>query len=139
MDEHGNTGFIDKLAWVHLAGGKVLCARSRGKDTFYVPGGKREPGESDTAALCREIQEELSVDLVLESIRFLGEFLAQADGKPAGVQVRLRCFTADFKGTLVPAAEIDEIDWLSGTDRQRCSLVTQIVFDWLAERGLLSE
>ena len=139
MGEHSNTGFIDKLAWVHLAGGKVLCARSRGKTTFYVPGGKREPGESDTAALCREIQEELSVDLVPESIHLLGEFLAQADGKPVGVQVRLRCYTADFTGAFAPAAEIAEIAWLARAERPRCSLVTQIVFDWLAERGLLSE
>jgi len=138
MGADTNMDFIDKLAWVHLTGRKVLCARSRGKSTYYLPGGKREPGESDTAALCREIQEELSVELVPESIEFLGEFLAQADGKPAGVQVRLRCYTANFTGALAPAAEIEEIAWLARAERQRCSLVTQNVFDWLTERGLLA-
>ena len=38
---------IDKIAWVHLVGGRILSTRSRGKAVYYLPGGKREPGESD--------------------------------------------------------------------------------------------
>ena len=53
--------FIDTVAWVHLDSGRVLCARPRGKDIFYVPGGKREGGESDLQTLLREIAEELTV------------------------------------------------------------------------------
>ena len=36
---------IDTVAWVHLEGGRILCARPRGKNVFYVPGGKREGAE----------------------------------------------------------------------------------------------
>ena len=38
---------IDKIAWIRLEDGKVLSKRSRGKDVYYLPGGKREPGETD--------------------------------------------------------------------------------------------
>ena len=54
---------IDTVAWVHLVNGKILCARPRGKDVFYVPGGKREGAESDLQTLLREIAEELTVAL----------------------------------------------------------------------------
>lgn len=55
---------IDKLALLYIEDGKLLCSMSHGKDTCYIPGGKREAGESDEQALRREIMEELSVELV---------------------------------------------------------------------------
>ncbi len=54
------TTAIDKIAWVSITQGQLLCARSKGKDIFYLPGGKREPGESDADTLLREIDEELA-------------------------------------------------------------------------------
>ncbi|MFT6248830.1 MAG: hypothetical protein ACJAZQ_002039 [Cognaticolwellia sp.] len=38
---------IDKLAWLYIREGKILSARSKNKELFYIPGGKREKGESD--------------------------------------------------------------------------------------------
>jgi 8-oxo-dGTP diphosphatase len=46
---------IDKLAWLRIKDKQVLGARSKGKDAYYIPGGKREPGESDEEALIREV------------------------------------------------------------------------------------
>ncbi len=54
---------IDKLAWLTFKDQQLLCARSHGKHIYYIPGGKREAGESDEAALMREIEEELAVAL----------------------------------------------------------------------------
>lgn len=122
---------IDKLAWVLVRDGRLLAARSRGKDLFYVPGGKREPGESDHQALVREIREELGVDLLVPTIRPAAVLRAPAHGKPEGTFVRLCCYTADFTGTLGPESEIEELAWLSAADRPRCSAATQAVLDWL--------
>ena len=72
---------IDKLAWIHIVDRKVLITRSEGKDTYYIPGGKREEGETDQQALIREIKEELSVDLIPEEIEYVETFTAQAHGK----------------------------------------------------------
>ena len=47
---------IDKVAWIRLADGKILSTRSRGKDVYYLPRGKREPGETDVQTLVREIR-----------------------------------------------------------------------------------
>jgi 8-oxo-dGTP pyrophosphatase MutT (NUDIX family) len=129
---------IDKLAWLFVHDKRLLAARSKGKSLLYVPGGKREPGESDAAALVREIREELSVELIAETIEPAGVFVAQADGKPAGVLVRVTCYRADFRGTIndiAAAAEIEEVVWITSADRARCSVAGQLILDDLKAKG----
>jgi 8-oxo-dGTP pyrophosphatase MutT (NUDIX family) len=126
---------IDKLAWIHLCEKQLLGARSRGRDAYYLPGGKREPGESDHAALIREIREELSVDLIPESIEYVGSFTAQADNKAEGTLVRMTCYSAGFQGGIAASAEIEEVVWMFYKDRERCSPVVRIILDWLKEKG----
>ncbi len=128
---------IDKLAWIHIEDRRILATRSRGKDTYFLPGGKREPGESDEDALAREVEEELSVELRRDTIQPLGVFEAQAHGQPEGVIVRMTCFTGDYTGHLQPAAEIEESAWLSYEERDRLSLVARIIVDWLREQQRL--
>jgi ADP-ribose pyrophosphatase YjhB (NUDIX family) len=132
------TQHVDKVAWVRLEQGRILSTRSRGKDTWYLPGGKREAGESDEACLVREIAEELAVKIETASARRLGVFEAQAHGKPPGSLIRMSCYTADFTGTLTASAEIAEFAWLSHVDRERSSPVDQVIFDWLRDRGELA-
>lgn len=127
---------IDKVAWVHVVDGRVLVARSHGKDTFYVPGGKREPGESDVETLVREIREELSVDV--SGPELIGVFEAQAHGRAEGETVRMTCYTATFAGELKPASEIAELAWFTATDVGRVSPVTRVIFSHLESSGLLA-
>ncbi|NER10594.1 NUDIX domain-containing protein [Muriicola jejuensis] len=124
---------IDKLGWVLVRDKKVLCVRSMDKTLFYIPGGKREIGESDILALSREIREELKVSLKTESFLFLGSFEAQADEKPPGVFVRIRCYEAGFSGELQPASEIAEMKWLAFPEREQLSAVGKLIFDHLRE------
>ncbi|AKG43415.1 NUDIX hydrolase [Streptomyces xiamenensis] len=128
---------IDKVAWLRLEDGKVLGARSRGKDTCYLPGGKREPGESDTETLVREIAEELTVSIDPAGAVHAGTFEAPAHGKDSGTTVRMTCYTAEYEGTLAPSSEIEELVWLGYADRERVSAVTGLVFDELHRSGLL--
>ncbi|NGY61197.1 NUDIX domain-containing protein [Lentzea sp. NEAU-D13] len=127
---------IDKVAWVHVVDGRVLVARSHGKDTFYVPGGKREPGESDVETLVREIREELSVDV--SGPELIGVFEAQAHGRAEGETVRMTCYTATFAGELKPASEIAELAWFTTADADRVSPVTRVIFSHLESSGLLA-
>ncbi len=129
---------IDKLAWVHLQDKKILSTRSKGKTKFYIPGGKREIGESDKTALIREIKEELTVDLVPTTIAFVGNFQAQADSHAKGIQVLMQCYTADYKGTIEAAAEIAEIAWLSVDNFQFETIETASIENYLFEKGLLN-
>lgn len=128
---------IDKLGWVLLEQKRILCVRSKGKELYYIPGGKREIGESDFMALTREVREELQVTLKAEDFTFLGNFEAQADGKPPGVLVRIRCYESDFTGELKPASEIEEMAWLNYGDRNKVSETGKLIFDHLRKKERL--
>jgi 8-oxo-dGTP pyrophosphatase MutT (NUDIX family) len=130
---------IDKIAWLHLHDGQLLSTRSRGKNRYYIPGGKREPGETDQQTLLREIKEELTVDLDPASLVHAGTFTAPAHGHPDGVLVQMTCYYARYAGDLQPAAEIEEVVWLTYRHRPEVSAVDQLIFDWLQEQGLLVE
>lgn len=127
---------IDTVAWVLIEHGRILCARPRGKDVFFIPGGKREGGESDLQTLLREIDEELTVALLPGTVTHVGTYEAELPGAPGGL-VRMACYTADYTGTLAPSSEIDEIAWFDYADRARVPPVDQLLFDDLAAAGLL--
>ncbi len=129
---------IDKLAWLYIQDGKLLSARSKNKTLFYLPGGKREVGESDEQALIREIKEEISVNLIPNSIQYVETFSAPADGKSSDTIVKLTCYFADFKGELCPDAEIEEIDFIGYENRTLCSLGSIKVMEWLKNQQLMS-
>lgn len=128
---------IDKLAWIEIKEKKVLVARSKGKEAFYIPGGKREHGENDEQALLREIDEELSVKLQPESLEYYGTFSAQAHGHAEGVVVQMTCYQASYDGILKAAAEIEEITWLPFEEMDKTSHVDKIIFHDLRQKGLL--
>ena len=129
---------IDKVAWLHVVDGQLLAARSAGKDTWYLPGGKREEGETDVETLVREIAEELSVQLDAASAQPAGVWEAQAHGRADGVAVRMTCYTADYVGELKPSSEIESFGWLTHADRERVSATVQLILDDLHARGELT-
>lgn len=122
---------IDKLAWIEIKDQQILGTRTKGKDIFYIPGGKREPGESDAAALIREIREELDVELIPDSIEFMGIFEEQAHGHDEGIIVKMQCYTAKYEGQLKPSAEIAEMRWLNTSHMDIISAVDRVIFSWL--------
>ena len=128
---------IDKLAWIELQNQSILSTKSYGKDKFYIPGGKREVGETDEQALLREIEEELSVKLEAETLHYIGTFEAQAHGHPEGVVVRMTCYSGKYTGDLKASSEIEEIQWLKYTDQDKIAEVDKLIFDYLREKGLL--
>jgi 8-oxo-dGTP diphosphatase len=126
---------IDTVAWVRIEDGRILCARPAGKDVFYIPGGKREGAETDLQTLVREIEEELTVSLLPETVSHVGTYEALI---PDAV-VRMACYTADYSGELAPSSEIEEIAWFTYADRPHVPPVDQLLFDDLLADGLLAE
>lgn len=128
---------IDKIALIKIKDGQVLSTRSKGKNKYYFPGGKREVGESDEQTLIREIREELSVEILPDSYKYMGTFKAQSDGMKDGIIVKMTCYTADFNGNLKANNEIEEIKWLNYADINTVSAVDKIIFDFLKDKGEL--
>lgn len=128
---------IDKLAWLHIHQRKLLGARSYGKSAYYIPGGKRDAGETDSQALIREIQEELSVALIPESLAYAGSFQSQAHGKATGIMVKITCYYAEYLGDLYPASEIEEIRWLTSNDIDISSSATLMILAQLQAQDLI--
>lgn len=96
-------------AVIRDAGGRLLAVRKRGTERFMLPGGKREPGEDDLAALARELAEELSVRLV--SATPIGQYEAAAANEPDAI-VRSCAYIVEVEGDISAAAEIESILWI---------------------------
>jgi 8-oxo-dGTP diphosphatase len=104
-------------ALIRDAEGRALLVRKRGTKAFMQPGGKRDAGESDAAALAREIREELGCKVVADSVRRLGEFVCPAANEP-GRDVKAIVYAVEVVGDIRPSAEIDEIAWIDPASPQ---------------------
>lgn len=128
---------VDKIAFIETKNGQILSTKSKGKTKYYIPGGKRESGESDEQTLVREISEELNVQIIYNTIEYFGTFKAQSDGAKEGVLVKMTCYKAKYDGVLKPANEIEEIKWLNYKDLDIISEVDKKIFKFLKEKGEL--
>jgi len=128
---------IDKIAFIEIQEGKILSTKSKGKTKYYIPGGKRESGETDEQTLIREISEELSVDIFPNTAEYVGTFSAQSDGAKEGITVIMTCYKALYSGNLKANNEIEEIKWLNYNDLEIVSEVDKKIFSFLNEKGEL--
>ena len=99
---------IDKIAFIYLKDKKILSTLSKGKDAYYIPGGKRDGNETDEETLIRECKEELTIDIKKDTIKYYGTFKAQAHGKAEGIIVKMTCYEAEFDGNLEADSEIQD-------------------------------
>ncbi len=114
--------------------GRVLVVRKRGTAPFLQPGGKREAGEDDIAALAREIHEELGCDVIADSVVLAGEFRAPAANEQ-GRDVVAQVYRLAVEGEPRARAEIDAIAWVDPTapgDIVLAPLTRDIVLPMLA-------
>ncbi|HVY20982.1 MAG TPA: NUDIX domain-containing protein [Bauldia sp.] len=98
-------------AIIRDARGHLLLVRKRRTVSFMQPGGKREAGEDDLAALARELEEELGCGIVAGSAVSLGRFKAPAANE-AGREVIADVWSVAIDGAPAASAEIAEMIWL---------------------------
>ncbi|MEV6275042.1 NUDIX domain-containing protein [Nocardia sp. NPDC051832] len=111
---------LTSVAWLCVEDGRLLAVRTQGRDAFYLPGGKPEPGETLARALVREVREEVGVQLSEHAITPEVTITAPAHGRP-GTLVEMHCFRAPGQGVPAPAAEIAEMAWLGPEDGHLCA------------------
>jgi len=92
---------------------KLLLAYSRNKQCFYLPGGKALNGETAEEALCREIAEELNVQLAETELEYYAHISAPAYGEEIGMIMEQDCFLIAHEIHPVAAAEIAELRYFS--------------------------
>ncbi|MBS1509966.1 MAG: NUDIX domain-containing protein [Bacteroidetes bacterium] len=92
---------------------KLLLAFSNNKQCFYLPGGKINAGETAAEALCREVEEEMNVQLTEKELQWFTHISAPAFGEANGVIMEQECFmvTKDIKP--VAAAEVGQLHFFT--------------------------
>ncbi|KUL35992.1 DNA mismatch repair protein MutT [Streptomyces sp. NRRL F-4489] len=127
---------LRSVAWLHVRDGRLLSVRTRGNDTFYLPGGKYEAGETAREALSRELSEELG--LRIPAGDFTEAFVVHdvAHGKN-GRRLHMTCFTGGPQDIdPVPGREIAEYAWFDREEcRTRCAPAHRQVADRLVAQG----
>ena len=92
---------------------KLLLAFSNNKQCFYLPGGKIDAGETPTQALCREINEELNIDLAEKDLEYYTHISAPAYGEQSGIIMEQDCFFVHKAVVPSASAEIGQLGWFT--------------------------
>ena len=129
---------IDKVGGVILKDKKILVQRKKNdREECIIPGGKRKENETDFETLKRELQEELTINLI--GAEFLGGYddIACFSNEPIHVQTYL----AKIEGEIKCNNEIKEAIWIDKNYREQGikvgSILGEHVIPKLIERGLM--
>lgn len=125
--EKGET-MIDKVGGVILKDKKILVQRkNNNREECIIPGGKREGNETDFETLKRELQEELSVELV--KAEYIGTYqdIAVFSGKP----LQVITYIATIEGEIKCNNEIKEAIWIDRNYKELGIKVGSILGDYV--------
>lgn len=127
---------LNCVGWIRISNRRLLVVRTHGRDAFYLPGGKPEPGETDPEALRREIAEELGLDIDPETIRPEIVIEAVAHGQPFQ-RLHMRCYTAKSHGHMTARNEIAETRWVDDEHDHNCAPAVRQVIQHLRRSGAM--
>lgn len=116
--------------------------RARGRDVLYLPGGKVEPGETAVQAVVREALEETGLRITADDVDEFAVVTRPAHGQAPGTIVAMTLFLARSPGALdaadpVASAEVDEVEWVTAADADRCPPAGVETLRLLVQAGLL--
>lgn len=110
---------------------KLLLAREKGHKLYLLPGGGVEKGESLEEALCRELKEELGVNVTRNDISRFEEFSGPTQGRKF-VRV-MHVFKVDLKEKPRPSGEVEELRWVSLSGSAALSL------EWIFKHRIIQK
>ncbi|GEN27487.1 DNA mismatch repair protein MutT [Halovibrio variabilis] len=92
--------------------GRLLLVRKHKTSFFMQPGGKVDAGETALRALCRELKEELGLQVNEDQLIPLGVHNAPAANEP-GMVLEAHLFSLVIDGPVEASAEIAEARWVT--------------------------
>lgn len=128
----------DKVGLLTFRGERLLlCRKRRTTSLLILPGGCREPGESPSQCLARELREELG-DVRALNLEYLGRYTSPAASEP-GKTVRIELYRGDLEGEPAPHSEIAELVWFpeTGDRAQLAPSLRDLILPDLQARGLV--
>jgi len=127
-----------KYALCIIRENRLLVQEEVGEEYYLLPGGRAEEEEGAIQALCREVREELGIELELASLNFLGKFEDVSREPDARIQIEL--YQADFHGKLTPCAEVKNLIWFDKNDNwdRLTPVAKNKILPALLEKGLLT-
>jgi 8-oxo-dGTP diphosphatase len=127
-----------KYALCLIKDNRLLVQEEEGEECYLLPGGRPEEGEGAIRALCREIKEELGIELDLSTISYLGEFEDVAASSPDDL-VHVELYQCNFNGQLKPCSEVKRLVWVGKNDSwEKLAPVTRNkIIPALLQKGLL--
>lgn len=110
LRSHRRQAAIVKVGLAAIRDGRILLVRKQHGQSFILPGGKPQGYETDPETLQREVAEELSCEVVRNSLRLVGEFEDDAADLP-GLRVKVRLYRGELRGEVSISSEIVEARW----------------------------
>ncbi len=128
-----------KYALCIIKENRLLVQEEIGEKYYLLPGGRAEAEEGAIQALCREVREELGIELELSTLNFLGKFEDVAAGSEDD-RVQVELYQGEFQGKLTPSSEVKKLIWFDkNDDREKLAPVTRNkILPALLEKGLLT-
>lgn len=128
-----------KYALCIIRDNRLLVLKEEDNESYLMPGGRAEAGESAEQALCRELKEELGVELDVKSLKHLGTFEDKAAGKK-DTMIHIELYLGDFLGEPEPCSEVKELVWFSRDDdwSKLAPVTRNKILPALLRKGLIS-
>lgn len=108
-----NTTPLHTVGLLIIRDRKLLLAFSNNKQCFYLPGGKIDAGETPVQALCREIAEELNIELLPEDLEYYTHTTAPAYGERTGIVMEQDCYLVNHPVEPIPSSEIGKVHYFT--------------------------
>ena len=128
---------VNKVAAIIIQDKKLLIAKDKGEEVFFIIGGKMEPGETEIETLHREVREELNCEITKHEP--FAEFDTLNHDKTKTLHAS--CYLAELQGTPTAGEEIQEITWIDRNYKQKGiklgNLLEENIVPELIKKGLL--
>ena len=127
---------IDHVGLIFTKNKSILHTRPKKTKEWILPGGKLQKDETYIQALTRIVNKQLGVNLVSKSIQFFKTYVGQSYGQSGGIKIKITCFKADLDGSI--KSKTNQSKFLSFKDKDKSSMISQMVFDDLKQQGIIS-